>query len=117
MRDELRGWGHVYFGNVAITDCFVSAVALRRASERSPTDETTSPAEEAPFGGKTGSRSVHVCGRARSIESPSYSGAPLTWTSSELPSRSFRPCQQGGDGPPPTAPAGAHFPPAGGTHR
>ena len=52
MRDELRGWGHVYFGNVAITDCFVSAVALRRASERSPTDETTSPAEEAPFGGK-----------------------------------------------------------------
>ncbi len=53
MRDELRGWGHVYFGNVAIADCFVSAVALRRESERSPTNEAaTLPAEEAPFGGK-----------------------------------------------------------------
>ena len=50
LRDDLRDWGHVYFGNVPISDCFVSAVALRRASDPS-TDEGT-PSRSRPLGGR-----------------------------------------------------------------
>jgi hypothetical protein len=51
LRDELRDWGHVYFGNVAISDCFVSAVALRRASEGSSADEGA-PVRARTFGAR-----------------------------------------------------------------
>ncbi len=50
LRDDLRDWGHVYFGNVPISDCFVSAVALRRASDPS-TDEGT-PSRGRLLGGR-----------------------------------------------------------------
>lgn len=39
VREELQDWGHVYFGNGPIADCFVSAVPLRRHSESPSTDE------------------------------------------------------------------------------
>ena len=49
LRDDLRDWGHVYFGNVSISDCFVSAVALRRASDPSADD---TPARGRLLGGR-----------------------------------------------------------------
>lgn len=39
-REGLQAWGHVFFGNPADASCFVTAMALRRSSESSSTDET-----------------------------------------------------------------------------
>lgn len=33
VREQLRVWGHVYYGNAVSADCFVVAVALRRPSD------------------------------------------------------------------------------------
>jgi hypothetical protein len=33
VREQLRVWGHVYYGNAVSADCFVVAVGLRRPSE------------------------------------------------------------------------------------
>ena len=48
-REGLQAWGHVFFGNPTDASCFVTAMALRRSSESSSTDETmddlTSPAK------------------------------------------------------------------------
>ncbi|KAK4041577.1 hypothetical protein C8A01DRAFT_34418 [Parachaetomium inaequale] len=51
IRDELRDWGHVYFGNGPIADCFVSAVALRRHSDSSSAVEDAAAKETPPGGG------------------------------------------------------------------
>jgi hypothetical protein len=46
LRVESQAWGHVYFGNGASADCFVTAVALRRPSDASSGDEATTPTPE-----------------------------------------------------------------------
>ncbi|KAH6853331.1 hypothetical protein B0I37DRAFT_348794 [Chaetomium sp. MPI-CAGE-AT-0009] len=49
IQESLQDWGHVYFGNGPIADCFVSAVALRRHSDSSSTDGDAA-AQERPAG-------------------------------------------------------------------
>ena len=47
VRKELQAWGHVFLLNGSEAQCFVSAVALRRASESfSPADESCQRGEE-----------------------------------------------------------------------
>ncbi|KAK4129654.1 hypothetical protein N657DRAFT_561199 [Parathielavia appendiculata] len=52
VREELQSWGHVYYGNSSIADCFVSAVALRRHSDSSSADEDATPKESPPRRGR-----------------------------------------------------------------
>ncbi|KAK4149970.1 hypothetical protein C8A00DRAFT_18424 [Chaetomidium leptoderma] len=51
IRGELQDWGHVYFGNGPIADCFVSAAALRRHSDSSSADEDAAN-KASPSGGR-----------------------------------------------------------------
>ncbi|KAK5657022.1 hypothetical protein OQA88_3547 [Cercophora sp. LCS_1] len=64
MRQELRAWGHVFFGNGSDASCFVSAVALRRSSDSSLSDGSRTPTGPQ---GRTGNR-VAIRARVRPCE-------------------------------------------------
>jgi hypothetical protein len=51
--EELQDWGHVYFGNTSIADCFVAAVALRRHSDSASADEGVSKGSSTPSDGRS----------------------------------------------------------------
>jgi hypothetical protein len=62
VRDDLQDWGRVYFGKVDIAECFVSAIAIRRHSDSSSTDESAAAKDE-PTG--EGGNQVTIRARVR----------------------------------------------------
>lgn len=77
FREQLRTWGHVYYGNAKTADAFIIARSLRRPNSRSSTDTTgrdyrqgppTTPASPQARNRLT----VRAIVRPRALERPSF---------------------------------------------
>ncbi|KAI1205601.1 uncharacterized protein F4807DRAFT_442365 [Annulohypoxylon truncatum] len=67
VHDQLRSWGHVYYGNAKTADAFIIARSLRRRSSGSPTEVTR------PAGASMKNRlTVRAIVRPRALDRPSF---------------------------------------------
>ncbi|KAI1415104.1 hypothetical protein F5Y13DRAFT_157864 [Hypoxylon sp. FL1857] len=74
LQDQLRTWGHVYYGNAKTADAFIIARSLRRRSNNSSPASTTSPRfMRAGTGTLLNNRlTVRAIVRPRSLDRPSF---------------------------------------------
>ncbi|KAI1454850.1 hypothetical protein F4805DRAFT_438160 [Annulohypoxylon moriforme] len=73
VHDQLRSWGHVYYGNAKTADAFIIARSLRRRSSDSSTEitrpEIVKPTASAPTRNRL---TVRAIVRPRALDKPSF---------------------------------------------
>ncbi|KAI1105566.1 hypothetical protein F4804DRAFT_303834 [Jackrogersella minutella] len=73
LRDQLRTWGHVYYGNAKTADAFIIARSLRRCDSNFPTGITRPDFSQTPLGSPRKNRlTVRAIVRPRALDRPSF---------------------------------------------
>ncbi|KAI1138037.1 hypothetical protein F5Y05DRAFT_384931 [Hypoxylon sp. FL0543] len=73
LQDQLRTWGHVYYGNAKTADAFIIARSLRQRGRNPPPTATTSPTIIRPGGTSSNNRlTIRAIVKPRVIDYPSF---------------------------------------------